>query len=740
MVTVGTPYAEVEFATESGDIEIRQTALIHDKSLDLDILSINTGRDVGSDDCATFTIQLIYRDSWYNNIQGNDLVVINLGRDGVAHPVLFGMVDNIYKSWSFVDLEPVRSITISGRGFNKVFMQFGIGAVQEVDIAHSVVGFFKGQDEGFGQSSPPAVIKTVIDYYADKGIDVKFANGKNWRDYAQFVLREHPDQEESLTNFMNYYSFQGGLWDYIKELRNAPFYETYWEIEKGKPTFFVRPTPFNPDQWKALRRRGFTGQELVDTQLGRSDLETYTLFSVKGLEIVSDFDNLFGVPLWYKPFYRKYGLRRLEVKSKYIKMSENTSEEDNPGIYQYANEEERRKAEYDQQQIQQVDDRVKEEQERIEKEKKETQREYQQDRLSEIEVKERETVIKKEAKSILQKSIEKGQKLNKADLNKSVADAVNKKYSEDRGISQRLQQETQKAVQNVMSEKSFQKELETIEEGSNLGQYQEDAERLRQVIEEANTLDNPDRTVNQKTIDIFNWNILNCFFENGTMVLKGNADYKIGERLFDEEIKKEYYIEKVSHDFKYNEQWVTNLEVTRGLEPDKRFKSPWGDWEPMTSDDLFDISGIDTSTIDISSMMAMDDGMGGGGVIQGGTALGQGLLRYAQTRIGDRYSLNSSTTNGPIDCSGLVWRAMQANGYEGSRFSTLGFTDLARKGILQEIPLSQRQPGDILWMSGHTGLCFDEKQSLEATPPKVGYYSFNYQRWTKAYRWTGKTK
>ena len=544
MVTVGTPYAEVEFATESGDIEIRQTALIHDKSLDLDILSINTGRDVGSDDCATFTIRLIYRDSWYNNIQGNDLVVINLGRDGVAHPVLFGMVDNIYKSWSFVDLEPVRSITISGRGFNKVFMQFGIGAVQEVDIAHSVVGFFKGQDEGFGQSSPPAVIKTVIDYYADKGIDVKFANGKNWRDYAQFVLREHPDQEESLTNFMNYYSFQGGLWDYIKELRNAPFYETYWEIEKGKPTFFVRPTPFNPDQSKALRRRGFTGQELVDTQLGKSDLETYTLFSVKGLEIISDFDNLFGVPLWYKPFYRKYGLRRLEVRSKYIKMSENTSEEDNPGIYQYANEEERRKAEYDQQQIQQVDDRVKEEQERIEKEKKEAQREYRQDRLSEIEVKERETVIKKEAKSILQKSISKGQKLNKADLNKSVADAVNKKYAEDRGISPRLQQETQKAVQNVMSEKSFQKELETIEEGSNLGQYQEDAERLRQVIEEANTLDNPDRTVNQKTIDIFNWNILNCFFENGTMVLKGNADYKIGERLFDEEIKKNTTLKK----------------------------------------------------------------------------------------------------------------------------------------------------------------------------------------------------
>lgn len=128
----------------------------------------------------------------------------------------------------------------------------------------------------------------------------------------------------------------------------------------------------------------------------------------------------------------------------------------------------------------------------------------------------------------------------------------------------------------------------------------------------------------------------------------------------------------------------------------------------------------------------------GHGLSKGGSASGHGLLNYAKTRIGARYSYGAATTNGAIDCSGLVWRAMQANGYKGGRFTTRDFGRLTRSGVLREIPLSQRQPGDILWMPGHTGLSYTKTQSLEATPPRVGYYSFNYQRWTKAYRWTGR--
>ena len=171
-VRVGIPYAKVEFATESGDIQIEQKAQLHDHNMDFDILSINTTRDIGGDDCATFNIELVYKDKWYENINGNDFVKIEFGRGYPAKPILFGMVDTVYKSFAFIDLKVIRTIRISGRGFNKALIQFGIGAVQEVTALHQNMGFFGGQDVGFGLNNAANVIKTVLDFYTNKGIDM----------------------------------------------------------------------------------------------------------------------------------------------------------------------------------------------------------------------------------------------------------------------------------------------------------------------------------------------------------------------------------------------------------------------------------------------------------------------------------------------------------------------------------------------------------------------------------------
>ena len=291
--------------------------------MDLDIISIETKRDVGKDDCPTFSITLIYRDDWYKKIGANDFLEITMGRGKKSGPVLFGMVDTISRGVSFVELKPERSITISGRGFNKAIMQFGIGAVQEVDFSFQFVGFFEGQGQGFSQTTPAQLIKTAYEYYADKGIDIKFANGKSWKEYVKRIYLENSEEEDlTLGNTMGYYSYQGGLWEYLKELRNAPFYEMFYEIIDGKLTFIVRPTPFNPDDWKNLRMFKVDERDVIDDQVGRTDLETYTVYAVKGESIVSGLDNVFGLPIWYEPFYGKYGLRRLEVQSKYTRGGE----------------------------------------------------------------------------------------------------------------------------------------------------------------------------------------------------------------------------------------------------------------------------------------------------------------------------------------------------------------------------------------------------------------------------------
>lgn len=319
-VMVGNPFTKVEFATESGDIEIKQS-VIATPNMDFDILSVNTTRDIGADDCATFSIELVYKEVWYNNINANDFVKIEFGRGEASKPVLFGMVDNIYKSFNFVDLKPIRTIQVHGRGFNKALMQFGIGAIHEIDTTFNMQGFYEGQSGEFGMGSPAEVIKNVLDYYTNKGIDMQYANGKRWIDYVAFDYRDS-GREGSLANMMNYYNYQGALWDYIKELRNAPFNEVFWEVENGRPTFKVRPTPFNPDGWNSLNTKVLDAINIIDENLGRSDLETYTVYSVKAEHFISNMNLIFGLPIWYKPYYRKYGLRRLEVNSKYIDNAE----------------------------------------------------------------------------------------------------------------------------------------------------------------------------------------------------------------------------------------------------------------------------------------------------------------------------------------------------------------------------------------------------------------------------------
>lgn len=323
---VSNPYCKVTFATEEGNLEIFQLARgTSTDNLDYDILSVDTTRDVGADDCATFNITLAYKSEWYKLINSCDLVKIELGRGSEKGTVLYGLVDNNYESLAYVDLVPQKVINVSGRGFNKAFMQFDIGAIQEINAFYNIVGFYVGQDAVNGKNSPSQLIKTTIDFYLEKGIDLKFANGKRFKDYYKGIYLENKRQrEESIGNPYNSYEFQGSLWEYLKELRNAPFNELFWEVIDDSPTLISRPTPFNPTDWTSLSLIKLDKKDIMDEQLGRSDLETYTVYSVKGESLITEFDQMFGAPIWYKPYYKRYGLRRLQVTSKYANMG-NTS-------------------------------------------------------------------------------------------------------------------------------------------------------------------------------------------------------------------------------------------------------------------------------------------------------------------------------------------------------------------------------------------------------------------------------
>lgn len=445
-VTVSNPYATVKLYTETGILTINQDVIVSNTNLNRDILSISTSRDMGQD-CPTFTINLCWRHEWYTKISPNDLVEIWLTRPPeVEKPVFFGLVDDVRKGCDYNSKTPTRTLSVTGRGFNKALINFIIGTISELNATASIMGFMADQIDIFTGGSPGQIITGVLDNYLGKGCNYTFGNGKKFMDYYQQSIKSNSNNYEFLADTSSFLTYQGSLWDYIKELKNAPFNELFWEIVNKRPTLVFRPTPFNEEDWVKLLRITIKDNDIIQENIGQSDLETYTVYKVTSETFASDTADLGYLPIWYPAYYTKYGLTRLDVKSKYI-------------------------------------------------------------------------------------NYESGDDTN-----------------------------TQKA--NVLS----------------------------------------------KTVDIFNWNILNNSMKNGTLVVKGSNQYIVGSRIITEADNMEYYVESVSHSFTNFTGWTTTLQVTRGIEPQNRFKAPWGLWQQLTPTDISNIFGYDITSVATSGITTGSDG------------------------------------------------------------------------------------------------------------------------------------
>lgn len=316
-VTLTHPYAKVSIFTETGLLTITQSLMVKDTTLDLDILAIATNRDM-SQDCPTFSVTLSFRREWYEKIASNDLIIIDMCRPPEANrSIFFGLVDDSRKSTDYNSNSPTRTIAITGRGFGKAFSRFEIGVISELSAVNDTLGFMSNSLDALANGSPAELVKSVIDFYIGKGCNYKFSNNKSYMDYYHQTITGRDDNYEQLADTSTFLSYQGTLNNFLKELRNAPFNEFFWEIYDNRPTFIFRPTPFNEPEWTSLHRIEIKDMDVVKESLGKSDIETYTVYKVNAETFLGTTDTIY-FPLWYPPYYEKYGLSRLEVTSKYL--------------------------------------------------------------------------------------------------------------------------------------------------------------------------------------------------------------------------------------------------------------------------------------------------------------------------------------------------------------------------------------------------------------------------------------
>ena len=312
------PQAEITIVTETGNLVIKGEIKPDLTKFGYDIVSIVTSRSMQSDS-PVFSLNLVYRDDWFYSIASSDLVIIKMCRPPEKLNVKFvGLIDDCRRNFVFNQNKPQRVLTISGRGLVKAFVDFNIGIVNEVEVSENYLGYL-GQEVSLEGCAANEAIDKLINAYAGAYIDYNFADKTSLLKKIKLKLSARPDY--TLIDVSSLLNYQGSLWQLMKEIQNAPFNEMFWEIEDDEATLCVRPTPFSQSNWNALSSFEILDEEIMTDGLGRSDLETYTLYSVNCSTMLSasSATSSFGyVPLWYPPYFKKHGVKRLDVVSMYL--------------------------------------------------------------------------------------------------------------------------------------------------------------------------------------------------------------------------------------------------------------------------------------------------------------------------------------------------------------------------------------------------------------------------------------
>lgn len=92
------------------------------------------------------------------------------------------------------------------------------------------------------------------------------------------------------------------------------------------------------------------------------------------------------------------------------------------------------------------------------------------------------------------------------------------------------------------------------------------------------------------------------------------------------------------------------------------------------------------------------------------------VVDYAQSQIGVPYVYGGSTPNVGLDCSGLTsWCWQQATGIWIGRTDSAQYASARWRGSV-----SEAQPGDVLWTSGHVGICISAGGGTYIHAPQPG--------------------
>jgi hypothetical protein len=240
-------------------------------------------------------------------LKPNDRVVIRLARfalnrvtrdaDEIA---MVGFIDSITEH-DGVDAatgRPTPTVTITGTDYAKLFRQFKVSHDNYLQGINDVLFLSRVNDIPIRPHDGDQ-INAILDWINSNGlVGIRFGPG------FQLVRKI---QNNYLIVDGRFLAYQGDLWGLFSQLANPPFNELFCDTIDGRGTLVFRPTPFDPSEFRALKRHTLDLQYRVSNRnLTLHDGDVCNVFRV--------FSQAFGIPLTAKPTVlaeslRLFGLR-----------------------------------------------------------------------------------------------------------------------------------------------------------------------------------------------------------------------------------------------------------------------------------------------------------------------------------------------------------------------------------------------------------------------------------------------
>lgn len=130
-------------------------------------------------------------------------------------------------------------------------------------------------------------------------------------------------EDEYLTDPTPIMSYTGSLRKLIDDVTARPYNELYNEFTPdGKMSIVMRPTPFEPEQWKELEAQAvpLNAEDVIEEATSQSDNEAFSIFSssMPSSIIVSSLNSLMMFPVYYPALAERYGYSMLQQENGYI--------------------------------------------------------------------------------------------------------------------------------------------------------------------------------------------------------------------------------------------------------------------------------------------------------------------------------------------------------------------------------------------------------------------------------------